>query len=92
MGICKPMCKDYTSVCEFVSMNMNIVYSLPLSLYVCVCACAHVYPKSYTLRGCPKGKENSLDLVTGILRKYFKINMLVFVMATSCFTVANKAS
>lgn len=29
------MCKDYTSVCELVSMKMNIVHSLPLSLYVC---------------------------------------------------------
>lgn len=76
------------SVCKLVSMNMDIVYSLPLSQYVC----AHVYPKSCALRGCPEGRENSLDLVTDILRKYFKINILAFVMATSCLTVANKAS
>lgn len=54
MGMCKPMCKDYTSVCELVSVKMNIVHSLPpLCMCVRVCACVSQVICSQRL---PQGK------------------------------------
>jgi hypothetical protein len=61
------------------------LYTVWYFLYVCL--------KSHIRGGGSKGKENSLGLVTqgsgtANLRKYFKIDLLVFVMETSCYTVA----
>lgn len=67
-----------------------------MSVHVCVLLGVGC-PKSCAMGGGPKGGENSLGLVThgpdtANPRTYFKTGLVAFVMETSCYQEADKAS